>query len=313
MKDIALVFVPSVKGLAGIEERHMERLRREAPHIDWRECRHKDEFVRQLPEARVVIVWAFREEWSGLAGKLSVLATPAAGKDWIEMAPRPGLTVSFGSFHGELMSETVLGMMLAFARGIKMCFDRKDEVWPRIDVMPRLRLIRGKHAVVLGFGHIGKWIGKRLVQMGVRVTGVNRSNLARPDYFTGSDRVVPMTELDGVLPEADHFILVLPGDSGTDCIVDARRLALLPPPAYVYNVGRGNAIELPALVSALRAGALAGAGLDVFPEEPMPEDSPIRDCPNVILLPHVSAFAPEYMDLYLDEFLPGLEGMLAGS
>lgn len=312
-KDIALIFVPSVNGLPGIEERHMEYLRQNAPHIDWRECRHRSEFVEQLPEARIAMVWAFRREWNGLAKKLTVLATPAAGKEWIEMEPRPGLSVSFGSFHGVLMAETVLAFMLTFARGIKMCFDRKDEVWPRAEVMPRLRLIRGKHAVILGFGNIGKWIGKRLVEMGVRVTGVNRTNLAKPDYFTVADRVVAMDKLDGELPGTDHLIVVLPGDSGTDCVVDARRLALLPATAHIYNVGRGNAIDVPALVAALKGGKLAGAGLDVFPEEPLPADSPILDCPGVVLLPHVSAFAPEYMDLCLEEFLSRLEGMRSGS
>jgi phosphoglycerate dehydrogenase-like enzyme len=94
--------------------------------------------------------------------------------------------------------------------------------------------------------------------------------------------------------------------------MDARRLALLRPDAYIYNVGRGNAIDVPALAAALRGGNLRGAGLDVFPEEPLPEDSPLRGCPGAMRLPHVSAFAPNYLDLYLDELSPALAEAATG-
>lgn len=308
-KKLGLVFVPPVNGLPGIEERHMERLRREAPEWEWTECRHKEDFVRLLPEARLAIVWAFREEWNALGGNLRLLATPAAGKDWIKAAPRPGLDLSFGSFHGELMAETVLALMLGLARGIQFCMDNRDEAWPRVEATRRARRLRNSRAAILGFGNIGKWIGRLLVGLGVAVTGVNRNSLERPDYFTAADRVVRLDDLDRILPETDHLILALPGDSGTDNILDARRLSLLPKNACVYNVGRGNAIDMDALAGSLRAGTLAGAGLDVYPEEPLPADAAIRSCPNVTLLPHVSAFAPEYMDLYLDEFIPKLAAL----
>lgn len=309
VKGKALVFLPYVNGLPGVEERHIERMRREAPGCEWVRVEHRADFLRELPGARLALVWAFPREWSDKAGKLELLATPAAGRDWIHIAPREGLRVSFGTFHGALMSETVLGMMLAFGRGIKDCLDRKGEAWPRDEVGQAMRLIRGTHAVIVGFGNIGRWIGGALVPLGVRVTGVNRSNLERPGFFGPRDRVVPMSRLDAELPEADHLILVLPGGPDSDRVIDGRRLALLPGRARLYNVGRGNAVDMDALVRALEAGELAGAGLDVFPEEPLPEDAPIRRCRNTILLPHVSAFGPEYMDLFLDEFLSGLKSL----
>lgn len=313
MKDnLGIVYLPAANGLPGAEKRHIERLRRDFPVLDWRLCPEKEEVPPLLPRARAALVWSFSSAWNDLSPHLRLLSTPAAGRELIRARPRPGLAIRFGSFHGELMAETVVGMMLAFCRGIKDCLDRGRSGWPRTEVGGAMRQLRGSHAVVLGFGNIGKWVGRLLKPFGVRVTGVNRTDLTRPDYFTADDAVVGIENLDGLLPAADHLVLVLPAGDGTTDIIDARRLALLRPDAYIYNVGRGNAIDIDALAAALRSGAVKGAGLDVFPEEPLPEESPIRSCPNALILPHVSAFAPNYLDLYLDELSPVLEGLFAG-
>lgn len=308
-KEIGLLYLPPVDGMPEMEEGHVRRLRERVPSVDWRVCGDKEELARLLPDATAVLVWAFSSSWRDRAPKLRLIATPAAGREWIHAEPGPNLQIWHGSYHGELMAETIVGMMFAFARGIKDAFDRRGEVWPRAEIAGGLRAVRGSHAVILGFGHIGKWIGRLLVPFGVRITGVNRSNAEAPDYFAPGDKVVLMDGLDAALPGADHLILALPGDTGTDGIVDARRLGLLRPGAYVYNVGRGNAIDMAALEDALTEGRLAGAGLDVFPEEPLPADARIRTCPGTILLPHVSAFAPGYFDVYMRELLPRLEAM----
>lgn len=309
-KELGLVFLPAAAGLPGAEAGHLERLAEGAPGVDWRWCRTKDEFASLLPEAAVALVWTFPEFLNERAGKLKILSTPSAGRELVRARPRPGLEIVFASFHGELMAETVLGMMLAFARGIAQSAEpmRAGE-WPRREVAEAVRPLRGSHAVVLGFGHIGKWIARTLKPLGVRVTGVNRSNLERPSFFGPRDRVVPVSRLDDELPEADHLVVAVPSDTGTDNLIDAGRLALLPAGAYVYNLGRGNAVDLDALREALVAGRLAGAGLDVFPEEPLPADAAIRSCPRLVMTPHVSAFGPNYLDLYVDELLPRLKNL----
>lgn len=311
-ENVGIVYLPAANGLPGAEDRHLDRLRRDFPALDWRLCREKAEVPPLLPHARAALVWSFSSAWNEISPRLRLVSTPAAGRELVRAAPRPGLTIRFGTFHGELMAETVVGMMLAFCRGIKDCLDRGHSGWPRVEVAGGMRQLRRSHAVILGFGHIGKWVGRLLKPFGVRLTGVNRSDMSCPEYFTDGDRVLTLDNLDALLPEADHLVLVLPGAGDTTNIIDARRLALLRPDAYIYNVGRGNAIDIAALAAALRAGAIRGAGLDVFPEEPLPEDSPIRGCPGALILPHVSAFAPNYLDLYLDELSPVLEGMFAG-
>lgn len=303
---VIALYLPTANALPGLEPRHLDRLHGEFPGANWVYCADDAEFLRILPSARAVVVWRFRAEWLEKAWRLSLVSTPSAGHDWIEVAPRAGLAVEFSTFHGEIIAETVVGFALAFARGIKDCLDRqwRRETWPRGEVSRNMRTLRGGRVSIVGFGHVGKWIGRLLKPFGVRVTGVNRCDLTRPEYFEAGDRVVTLEELDSVLSETDHLVLALPGNAGTDRVICAARLALLPPDACVYNVGRGNAIDMPALVQALEKGALRGAGIDVFPEEPLPANAPIRNCPNVILMPHTSAFAPNYIDLYLNELLP---------
>lgn len=303
-RPVVLLYLPAHNALPGFDAADATALNAEIPEVEWRPCPDREAFLRDLPEARGAVVWEFRPKWLENAPMLRLISTPAAGKDWVRVEPRPGLAVEFGTFHGELIGETVLGLVLAFARGIRHSMERqRSEPWARGEIAGGMRAVRGSHAVIVGFGHIGKWIGHYLKPLGVRLTGVNRRDISRPDYFDREDRVIGLADLDAVLPEADHLILALPGGEGTDGVIDSRRLALLPRHAVLYNIGRGNAVDMPALVRALGSGALAGAGLDVFDREPLPADAPIRDCPNVILMPHVSAFGPNYMSLYMRELL----------
>lgn len=307
-----LVFLPAGNGLPGIGHREIDRLNREMPSRRWLPVGNREEFLRLLPGAEAALVWGFKREWLDRAPQLRLIATPAAGRDWIEADGQTGPATLFGTFHGILMAETVVGMMLAFVRGIRPAADMlaAGDPWPRERVAATMRPLRGARAVILGFGHIGKWIGRLLKPFGMHLRGVNRTDMTRPDYFDAGDAMHGMADLDGLLPETDHLILALPGGRDSERILDARRLALLPRRAFVYNVGRGNAIDQAALTAALSAGSIAGAGLDVFAAEPLPPDDPVRKAPNLILLPHVSAFAPNYFDLWLDDALPRMRQFL---
>ncbi|MCC8189125.1 MAG: D-2-hydroxyacid dehydrogenase, partial [Planctomycetes bacterium] len=208
MTDRIALYLPTGQELPGIEPRHLERLRRAEPGMVWEAFEDREAFLRALPASRAVAVWGFKAEWLERAPTLALISTPAAGRDWIQAEPRPGLAVRFGTFHGEFIGETVLGLMLCFCRGIKASLDRQaEEPWPRGAVAAGMRPLRGSTAVIVGFGNIGKWIGRLLRPLGVTVIGVNRTDLARPEYFTAADRVVPAADLETVLPGADHLVL----------------------------------------------------------------------------------------------------------
>ena len=232
-------------------------------------CHNEAEFLTALETAEVACVWRFKQEWFARAPKLKIISTPAAGRDYFHIAPPDGVRVLYGSFHGVIMAESVLGMMLAAVRS-------------------RQKILRGAVVVILGFGAIGKHVARLLAPFDCEIIGIGRGNIG---------------DLETALARADHLVCVLPSDTGTDDIIGAHRLSLMKPSAFVYNVGRGNCIDEDALCGALNSERLAGAYLDVFKTEPLPSDSPLRRARNAVLTPHISAVAPEYMGLYAAELI----------
>jgi D-2-hydroxyacid dehydrogenase (NADP+) len=276
-------------------------------------CRTEEEFLAMLPEASAVFVWRFRQEWFGRAPKLRHLCTPAAGRDYFRVSPPPEVTVHYGTFHGAIMAEAALGAVLACSHGLlpfanAMRQDGYGIVWPRQEMVPHARRLSGQTVVVLGFGHIGRAFGALVKPLGAVVVGVRRSPAPDP---AAADRVVGADELDAVLPSADHLVCFLPSGPETTNLLDARRIALLKPSAFLYNFGRGNLVDEAALAAALRQNALGGAVLDVFQEEPLPADSPLRAAPNCFLYPHASAFSPDYLDLCFEEAAAMVRGRAA--
>ena len=130
----------------------------------------------------------------------------------------------------------------------------------------------------------------------------------------GFDEVYPFTELDRLLPGADLVICCMPETPETIGMISAERIALMKPSAYFVNVGRGSAVDHPALIKALDEGRIAGAALDVYTKEPIPADDPIRDARNLILTPHIAGdeTLPETRRLNVKMFCEDLENYAAG-
>lgn len=148
-----------------------------------------------------------------------------------------------------------------------------------------IRSIRDNEFTILGTGNIGTNVAQRLRGMGAaRITGLSRSGRPAADF----DRVLPISRLDEVLPETKILVMALPSTPETENILSRKRIALLPPEAYVINVGRGTALDQDVLTEALNSRRLAGAALDVMVPEPLPPDHPLWNARNLILTPHVS-------------------------
>lgn len=285
-------------------ETHRRRLQASLPGVRVLRCRDKEEFLSALPSATAALVWVMKQEWLAAADKLRLIVTPTAGRDFFQIDLPPGVSLCYSSFHGRIIAETVLGMMLCEARGLLRARRLQDlHPWPLAELSAGQRLVRGSRLTILGFGSIGGHIARLAKACGMRITGIRRSAAQAPPWFDRNDRLASPGELDRILPATDHLVLCLPRSPESDNILDARRLALLPRWAAVYNVGRGNAVDEAALAAALTDGVISAAYLDVFREEPLPADSPLRSCPNCLILPHASGVAPEFMDLFIDDFL----------
>lgn len=139
---------------------------------------------------------------------------------------------------------------------------------------------------IVGMGDIGTNFARRVKAMGAKtVRGVRRTNKPSPDCY---DEVYTTENLDEALKDADVVALCVPGTDATTHMIDARRLSIMKDGAYLVNVGRGWAIDQPALIKALETGKLKGAALDVTVPEPLPQDDPLWSAPNILITPHVS-------------------------
>ena len=143
----------------------------------------------------------------------------------------------------------------------------------------------GATVVVCGTGDIGSKFAQRLrAFLPAKIIGVNRTGRAAE----GFDRVIPITEIDTVLPEADILALTLPGTPLTNNLISRQRIAAMKKGSYLINVGRGNSVDQDAVIDALNSGHLAGAALDVFRTEPVPQDDPAWTTPGLLFTPHCS-------------------------
>jgi phosphoglycerate dehydrogenase-like enzyme len=211
----------------------------------------------------------------------------------------------YGSFHGRIMRESLLSMMLHFNRKIGTSLaDQANTTWGRLDYSGCTGLFN-QRVVIVGYGSLGRSMAELLKAFGAGVTGVRRT-LTADEGDRHVDRIIPFDRLEEELPDADHVVLVLPGGSDTDGIFTAQHFNVMKPGAYLYNLGRGNCYREADLLQALKNGPLAGAGLDVFAEEPLLATSPLWKQPNVLLTPHSSAISREYIDLFIQEWLETL-------
>jgi len=281
---------------------HRVLLERRLPGVEVVCVTRSGEFLDRLPWAEAVAVWFFKSDWLKQAPNLRLIATPAAGRDWIEPEEAPGLAVWFGGFHGPMIAESVAGAVFYFAKafGLSLRMQRQKK-WARVKISSQIRSLEGARVTILGFGKIGQVIGERLKAFGCKITGVRRREAGAPAYFTAEDRIVYLEGLREALPQTDHLILTLPGGPETAGLLTREHLKMLPRTSFLYNVGRGNACRECDVVDALQAGDIAGAYLDVFETEPLPEASPLWGMDNVLIQPHLSAAAPEYLERFANE------------
>ncbi len=258
----------------------------------------------EVPEAHLdaeaIVTWAspqrVMDDAARRLSRLRWVQTLNAGPDQALAAGfAPDVVIASGrGLHDTTVAEHTLALLLASVRRLDRTLDaqRRGE-WDRELGREQARdessfTLRGAHVVIWGFGSIAAVLAPQLTALGARVTGV-----ASLDGERYGRPVVSSDRLTEVLPTADVLVSLLPATPQTHHALDASVLALLPAHARFVNVGRGATVDEPALVAALRSGALAGAALDVTETEPLPADSALWDAPHLILTPHVAGGRPQ--------------------
>lgn len=233
------------------------------------------------------------------AKRLRWVQTLTAGADAVDfdMLEERGIVLTNGSgIHAPNLAEHLLMLMLAFARGLPdlMRAQQRHE-WKREG--HRSFELAGQTLCIIGLGDIGCALAERAAALGMRITGVRRRILPVP---TCVETVGRFDDLDDLLADADHVAICVPLTVKTNQMFDSRRIGMLKPSAYIYNIGRGEVIDQGVLIRALSEGRLAGAGLDVTTPEPLPADSPLWNLDNVIITSHTGGGSPRRMDRFLD-------------
>ncbi len=210
------------------------------------------------------------------------------------------LTNSRG-IHGIPMAEHVLGTMLAYSRRLIEAWEnQKTHVWKRLTEPDELF---GKTAAVIGLGSIGREIAKHLKNMGMRIVAVKQKKSTEPFV----DQLFTIDHLSDALSCADYVIVTLPLTPQTKKIFNADTFNMMKENSFFINVSRGDVVEEADLVEALVTNRIRGASLDVFTTEPLPEDSPLWNVPNLFITPHHSAISPMYLDRSLKIFRNNLQ------
>lgn len=257
------------------------------------------EFLAALPQARAAVVWSFEQRCYEHAKALDFIFTPSAGREGIAADPNGRVSAFFGTFHGHVMAESLLGMIAFMNRRFGEALAAQARgVWDR-SVYRGARRLYGQTALLVGHGAIGQHCAALLSGLGMRVFAVRRGPTS-----PGAERTFRPGELAEALALADHVVSLLPGDASTRGFFGAEAFASMKRSAFFYNLGRGSTVDEPALVNALENGLLAGAFLDVVVEEPLAPSSVLWKTKNLYITPHSSAIAAEYLDLYFDELAP---------
>lgn len=237
--------------------------------------------------------WIF---WAG-AGVDSLLFPELVESDVV-------LTNSRGVFDRS-MAEYVLGLIIAFGKD----FPETGRLQTRRVWKHRFtEQLLGKEALIVGVGSIGREIARLLKAFGLKVSGVGRRHREDPDFgviYAGGD-------LDSRLAAADFVVVICPSTPESRGMFGSAQFEAMKDSARLINMARGEILDEAALVDALRNGTIAGAALDVFTEEPLPEDSPLWDLHNVIVSPHMSGDFHEHLDVVAAAFFDNLRRYRGG-
>jgi phosphoglycerate dehydrogenase-like enzyme len=185
---------------------------------------------------------------------------------------------------GPLMAEYVLAHILARERHL-LVLARQQQArhWQRASYRQLPELTLG----ILGVGDIGRVVAGAAKALGMTIWGLR----SRPEAVEGVDRIFPPDQLDEFLAGPDYLVNTLPSTPDTRGLLSGETLSKCRPSAVLINIGRGDVIDEASIVRAVGEGWIGGAVLDVFPEEPLPEDSPLWSLPGVTITPHVAALS----------------------
>ncbi|MGV9803045.1 D-2-hydroxyacid dehydrogenase [Mycobacterium sp. NPDC003449] len=303
---------PTVAVLCGNPEDRPAELADLDADADLRYCA-ADGLAQALRGARALLLWdyfstALRGAWADAAA-LEWIHVTAAGVDTLlfdELRDSSVVVTNARGVFDRPIAEYVLGAVIAYAKGSRasLDFQRRHE-WRYRET----RSIAGAKTLVVGTGSIGREIARLLRAAGLTVRGAGRvARAADPDF----GEIVPTRELATQVGWCDHLVLAAPLTETTRGLVGADVLAAMKSDAHLVNIARGPLVDEAALVSALTAGEIGGATLDVFETEPLPAAHPLWDAPGAVVTAHMSGDVTGWRDILAGQFAENLARWRSG-
>ncbi|MCX6646455.1 MAG: D-2-hydroxyacid dehydrogenase [bacterium] len=276
-----------------------------------------DEQLREhLPDSDVFFGWSLSEENFALAKNLKWVHS-ASGDIIGQLFPsflesNVRLTMSRGT-RAAAIAEHALGMMLYFARQFHICVRNQMRAhWARgtaWDHFPDFKELVGSTLGIIGLGRIGRELAKRGHALGMEVIATTRRDPNnKPDYinYLGSPEDLPL-----LLEESDFLVCCIPETGDSDPIMGYEQFSKMKKASYFFNVGRGSAVNEDELVEALMDHKLAGAGLDAFQHEPLPDESYLWRLEGTLITPRIAGIGPHFWARTHENWLNNLRHYLA--
>jgi phosphoglycerate dehydrogenase-like enzyme len=286
-----------------------ERLALDVPDVSVLVAEDADKAARAIVEADC----AFGTLPRGLltaATRLRWLQAPPAGWYYPALIAHPMVVTNFREIYNDHIGAHIMAFVLAFARGLHQYLPRQlNREWRPAPLDTSVIHLPEATALIVGVGGIGAEAARLAAAFGMRVLAVDAR---RRDAPAGVAALYGADALDSLLPGADFVILTVPHTPATEGFMNRARFQRMKRTAFFINIGRGMTTRLDDLVAALEAGEIAGAGLDVFEQEPLPAKHPLWTMPGVLITPHTAGFGPYLDDRRYEILRDNCQRFLAG-
>lgn len=257
----------------------------------------KGDLRKLIPEAEILVCFSVDKETFVAARKLKWIHCGSAGVDQMLfpefLKSKVILTTSRG-MHADVVSDHVMAMVLAFSKGLVQSWQCKQgPEWCPFEVMRQRFELPDKVMVIVGLGTIGGELARKAKAFGMKVMAT-KNHIKRGEKVKYVDKLLPKSKLPHILPVADIVVISVPYTRETHHLMGRKELACMKKTAILINVARGGVIDEKALTDALMKRMIAGAGLDVFEQEPLSPKSRLWDLENVIITPHIAGARRDY-------------------
>lgn len=272
--------------LAGKPDVYLDAVRARFPDVTLESCRDYTDLEATLRDFRPSIVLAakigvpFPRETLFSCPSLEWVQTASAGVDHLlPLSPRVTVTSASG-IHDEVLTDYVICSVLMWNLHFPRFFrQQREHFWKSTELVPTA----GQTLSILGLGGIGSLVASKAKKLGMRVIGLKARPGTPPE---GVDEVHGVERLAEVASRSDFLAVTLPLTSRTRGLVGEGVIQAMKPGSVLINLSRGTIVDESALVRALKSGPLRGAVMDVFEQEPLPEESELWDLPNLVITPH---------------------------